>query len=113
MRLQENGVSMEISRCGLRQEAKSQLLGDIKYQRVSAKYVEPAFGGIFVFRSLPPLPGTGHHAGTSGPHLGRDAPWEYIGHANNVVAMAAINGKLFCATSDKKLWWREPVEWFQ
>jgi hypothetical protein len=37
--------------------------------------------------------------------------WEQIGHANNVVAMAAINNKLFCATKDNSLWWRDPVGW--
>jgi endonuclease/exonuclease/phosphatase family metal-dependent hydrolase len=35
--------------------------------------------------------------------------WDPIGHANNVVAMAAINNKLFAATSDNRLWWRDPV----
>ena len=35
--------------------------------------------------------------------------WDPIGHANNVVAMAAISGKLFAATSDNQLWWRDPV----
>ena len=35
--------------------------------------------------------------------------WTEIGHANHVVAMAAINNKLFAATSDNKLWWRDPV----
>jgi len=36
-------------------------------------------------------------------------PWVHIGHANDVVAMAAINGKLFAATKDNLLWWRSPV----
>jgi hypothetical protein len=35
--------------------------------------------------------------------------WDHIGHANDVVAMAAINNKLFAATSDNRLWWRDPV----
>ena len=35
--------------------------------------------------------------------------WDPIGHANNVVAMAALNDKLFAATSDNQLWWRDPV----
>jgi hypothetical protein len=35
--------------------------------------------------------------------------WEEVGHANDVVAMAAINGKLFAATRDNRLWWRDPV----
>jgi hypothetical protein len=35
--------------------------------------------------------------------------WDHIGHANDVVAMAAINGKLFAATRDNRLWWRDPV----
>jgi hypothetical protein len=32
--------------------------------------------------------------------------WHPIGHANNVVAMAAINNKLFAATRDNVLWVR-------
>jgi hypothetical protein len=36
-------------------------------------------------------------------------PWDQIGHANNVVAMAAINNELFAATIDDRLWWRDPV----
>jgi hypothetical protein len=35
--------------------------------------------------------------------------WDPIGDANNVVAMAAISGKLFAATNDNQLWWRDPV----
>jgi hypothetical protein len=35
--------------------------------------------------------------------------WDDIGHANDVVAMAAANGKLFAATRDNRLWWRDPV----
>jgi hypothetical protein len=38
-----------------------------------------------------------------------DRNWDHIGHANNVVAMAAINDKLFAATGDNRLWWRDPV----
>jgi peptidoglycan hydrolase-like protein with peptidoglycan-binding domain len=38
-----------------------------------------------------------------------ELPWDHIGHANDVVAMAAINNKLFAATSDNRLWWRDPV----
>ena len=44
------------------------------------------------------------------PVAGRaDTPWDHIGHANDVVAMAAIDNKLFAATSDNRLWWRDPV----
>ncbi|MDJ0743365.1 MAG: hypothetical protein QNJ32_08385 [Xenococcaceae cyanobacterium MO_167.B27] len=32
--------------------------------------------------------------------------WIEIGHANNVVAMAGVNGQLFAATRDNKLWIR-------
>ena len=39
-----------------------------------------------------------------------DINWRHIGHANNVVAMTAIEGKLFAATNDNNLWVREPVE---
>lgn len=35
--------------------------------------------------------------------------WEVIGQANDVVAMAAMQGRLFAATRDNFLWWREPV----
>ncbi|MGH2773861.1 MAG: hypothetical protein ACRDJT_00315 [Actinomycetota bacterium] len=35
--------------------------------------------------------------------------WDHIGHTNDVVAMAAINNKLFAATSDNRLWWRNPL----
>jgi hypothetical protein len=35
--------------------------------------------------------------------------WKAIGHANGVVGMAATNGKLFAATSDNRLWARDPV----
>jgi hypothetical protein len=35
--------------------------------------------------------------------------WDPIGHANDVVAMAAINNKLFAATGDNRLWWRDSV----
>jgi hypothetical protein len=38
-----------------------------------------------------------------------ERPWDHIGHANDVVGMAAINNKLFCATWDNRLWWRDPV----
>src|SRR5262249_54455549 len=37
------------------------------------------------------------------------SPWQQIGHANNVVGMAAINNKLFAATGDNRLWARDPV----
>lgn len=35
--------------------------------------------------------------------------WTLIGHANKVVAMAAARGRLFAATSDNRLWVRDPV----
>jgi hypothetical protein len=38
-----------------------------------------------------------------------NSDWQGIGHANNVVAMAASNDKLFCATGDNRLWIRDPV----
>lgn len=38
-----------------------------------------------------------------------DRPWDHIGHANDVVTMAAINNKLFAATRDNRLWWRDPL----
>jgi peptidoglycan hydrolase-like protein with peptidoglycan-binding domain len=46
----------------------------------------------------------------SGMLDGRDRNWDHIGHANDVVAMTAINNKLFAATRDNRLWWRDPVE---
>jgi len=48
-------------------------------------------------------------------YMAKDAAWDHIGMANGVVAMAAINNRLFAATSDNKLWWRDavgqPVNW--
>src|SRR5688572_30845626 len=38
-----------------------------------------------------------------------DAEWQPIGHANEVVAMAAMHGKLYTATRYNALWVREPV----
>jgi hypothetical protein len=35
--------------------------------------------------------------------------WKYIGHAQLVVAMTAMNGKLFAATSINQFWMRDPV----
>lgn len=35
--------------------------------------------------------------------------WELIGHANDVVGMAAVDSKLFCATGNNVLWRRFPV----
>jgi N,N-dimethylformamidase beta subunit-like protein len=35
--------------------------------------------------------------------------WERIGHANDVAAMTACEGRLFAATHDNTLWWRETV----
>ena len=35
--------------------------------------------------------------------------WTDIGHANGVVAMTALDGRLYCATSDNGLWMRDPV----
>ncbi|MCK5831957.1 MAG: hypothetical protein KAH20_16825 [Methylococcales bacterium] len=35
--------------------------------------------------------------------------WELIGHASTGKAMAALNGKLFLASSDNRLWRRHPV----
>jgi hypothetical protein len=35
--------------------------------------------------------------------------WELVGHAENVVGMAAVDSKLFCATSANLLWRRYPV----
>ncbi|MEX5258323.1 matrixin family metalloprotease [Kocuria arenosa] len=40
-----------------------------------------------------------------------ETPWQHIGHANGVVAMAGLNGKLYCATNDNKLHMRDPVAW--
>jgi hypothetical protein len=38
-----------------------------------------------------------------------DVPWTRIGHANSVVAMAAVGGSLYCVTADELLWRRDPV----
>ena len=46
--------------------------------------------------------------GRDGRHLEFDA-WTEIGHANNVVAMTALDGLLFAVTADNTLWTRRPV----
>jgi hypothetical protein len=35
--------------------------------------------------------------------------WSRAGHANDIVAMTNLNGRLFAATSDQRLWSRLPV----
>jgi hypothetical protein len=35
--------------------------------------------------------------------------WIDVGHANGVVAMTALDSRLFCATADNGLWMRDPV----
>jgi hypothetical protein len=35
--------------------------------------------------------------------------WTDIGHANGVVAMTALDGRLYCVTADNGLWMRDPV----
>jgi len=37
------------------------------------------------------------------------ANWADIGHANDLVAMAAINNKLFASDKNNQLWWRDAV----
>ena len=39
-----------------------------------------------------------------------DMGWKLIGHAQDVVAMTALNGRLFAVTRQDQLWWRDPVE---
>ncbi len=41
--------------------------------------------------------------------LSPGASWSRVGHAINVVAMTNLNGRLFAATSDQRLWSRLPV----
>jgi hypothetical protein len=41
--------------------------------------------------------------------VGLPNAWDRIGHANDVVAMANLNGRLYCITSDGRLWTRLPV----
>jgi hypothetical protein len=42
--------------------------------------------------------------------LGSDAPgWADIGHANDVAAMAAMDGRLYAATRDNSLWMRDAM----
>ena len=50
------------------------------------------------------LPGTINFGGRS---PAANVHWDPIGEANNVVAMAATNGKLFAVTYDNVLWARE------
>jgi len=40
-----------------------------------------------------------------------ETSWTDIGHANNVAAMAGLGSKLYCATSDNRLWIRDAVAW--
>ena len=42
--------------------------------------------------------------------VGADVPWNHIGTAHNVVAMAASNDLLYCVTDDNQLWSRPAVE---
>ena len=61
----------------------------------------------FVSRGIPKISEVVRRAGSL-------STWDQIGHANNVVAMTAINKKLYAVTSDNKLWRRdrEPdVDW--
>lgn len=39
----------------------------------------------------------------------RPFDWEAVGHARNVAAMTALEGRLFAATRDDRLWMRHPV----
>jgi hypothetical protein len=87
--------------------------------------VEPFSTGVGAFHSIRPweathenqgVPHDYHHISVVTPPRYDTNPavekvWDRIGHANNVVAMAAINEKLFCATRDNSLWWRDPVGW--
>jgi hypothetical protein len=41
--------------------------------------------------------------------IGTGAGWTRVGHANNVVAMTNLNGRLYCVTSDRTLWMRLPL----
>ena len=41
--------------------------------------------------------------------LGSPTAWTRIGHANDVVAMTNLNGRLFCVTRDRTLWMRQPL----
>jgi hypothetical protein len=63
-------------------------------------------GGVelFLVHRDAPQPVVGASDGRGG-----DILWQDVGHANNVVAMAGLNGKLYCVTNDNLLWWREPV----
>jgi hypothetical protein len=42
--------------------------------------------------------------------LSSGAPWFRVGHAIDVLAMTNLNGRLFAATSDQRLWSRLPVQ---
>lgn len=42
------------------------------------------------------------------PDFHHDEPWEHIGHAYNVSALTTLNGKIFNATTDHRLWTRDP-----
>jgi hypothetical protein len=79
------------------------LAGPSPAQIVSAPAISAALGGTPTIRAFFRPDYVLHD-----PTVVADHPLT-VGHANNVVAMAAANGKLFCATSDNKLWARDPV----
>jgi hypothetical protein len=41
--------------------------------------------------------------------IGTAAGWTRVGHAAGVVAMTNLNGRLFCVTTERRLWTRLPV----
>jgi Matrixin/Putative peptidoglycan binding domain len=79
----------------------------LMHTTVSGSVMFPSVSSNFTLRALQPDDNAGIRA--LYPPISQDIPWDPIGHANNVVAMAAINVKLFAATSDNILWWRDPV----
>jgi len=55
---------------------------------------------------------TGHRAyidGMEAYSVAADVVWEHVGHTNEVSGVTAINGQLFAATKDNKLWKRDPL----
>lgn len=76
---------------------------------VELRYVDdPYLRGVYsIFVQIEKLSdGTGSGSGTDPVPA---AEWTDVGHANGVVAMTSLDGRLYCATADNSLWMRDPV----
>ena len=80
------------------------MIGRVTIPSAFSNYEVQRPNGTWAFVSIG-IPKIGEIVRRTGPM----SKWDEIGHANRVVAMATASGKLFAATSDNKLWWRDPV----